>query len=55
MGLYTWYDAFEGRLCRFNPSGVYAHLAHCILIKQVQAAAAVHQDSSEVKSIDDWV
>ena len=29
--------------------------AHCILIKQVQAAATVHQDSGEVKSIDDWV
>ena len=34
---------------------VYAHLAHCILIKQVQATTAVHQDSREVKSIDDWV
>ena len=26
-----------------------------ILIKQVQAAAAIHEDSSEVKSIIDWV
>ena len=26
-----------------------------ILIKQVQAAAAVHKDSSEVKSVNDWV
>ena len=27
----------------------------CILIKQVQAAAAVHEDSSEVKSVNDWI
>ena len=26
-----------------------------ILIKQVQAAATVHQDSGEVKSVNDWV
>ena len=25
------------------------------MIKQFQAAAAVHKDSSEVKSVDDWV
>ena len=35
--------------------GVYAHFVHRILIKQVQAAAAVHQDSGKVKSFDDWV
>ena len=55
MGLYIWYDAFEGRFCGFDPRGVYTHFAHCVLIKQVQAAAAVRKDSSEVKSIDDWV
>ena len=26
-----------------------------ILIKQFQASAAVHKDSSEVKSVNDWV
>ena len=31
------------------------HFSHCILIKQVQAAAAVHEDSGEVKSVNDWV
>ena len=30
-------------------------ILHCILIKQVQDAVAVHQDSSEVKSVNDWV
>ena len=35
--------------------GSIAHFSHCILIKQVQAAAAVHEDSSEVKSVNDWV
>ena len=30
-------------------------LRTCILIKQVQATAAIYQDSREVKSIDDWV
>ena len=55
MGLYTWYDAFKGGLSGFDPRGVDTHFAHFILIKQVQAAAAVHQDSGEVKSIDDWV
>ena len=29
--------------------------AHCVLVKQVQAAAAIHKDSSEVKSVNDWV
>ena len=29
--------------------------AHCILIKQVQAAAPVHKDSSEVESVHDRV
>ena len=28
---------------------------HCVMIKQVQAAVAVHKDSSEVKFVDDWV
>ena len=55
MGLYTWYDAFEGRFCGFGPSGVYNHFAHCVLIKQVQAAATVHKDLSEVKSVNDGV
>ena len=35
--------------------GSNAHFPHCILIKQVQDAAAVHEDSSEVKSVNDWV
>ena len=35
--------------------GSNTHFAHCILIERVQAAAAVHKDSSEVKSVDDWV
>ena len=34
---------------------IYAHFPHCILVKQVQAAAPVHKDSSEVKSVDDGV
>ena len=55
MGFYTWNDALKGRFCGFDPSGVYTHFAHCVLIKQVQAAADVHKDSSEVKSVDDWV
>ena len=55
MGLYTWDDTFKGGFSGFDPRGVDAHLAHCILIKQVQATIAVHQDSREVKSIDDRV
>ena len=35
--------------------GSNTHFAHCILIEQVQAAAGVHKDSSEVKSVDDGV
>ena len=35
--------------------GSNSHFSHCILIKQVQAAAAIHQDSSEVKFVDDCV
>ena len=31
------------------------HFSHCILIEQVQAVAAVHKDSSEVKSVNNWV
>ena len=34
---------------------VDAHFAHCILIEQVQAAATVHKDASEVKSVNDGV
>ena len=55
MGLYTWDDTFKGGFSGFDPRGVYTHFAHCILIEQVQAAAAVHKDSSEVKSVDDGV
>ena len=35
--------------------GIYTHFVHCVLIKQVQAAAAIHKDSSEVKSVNNWV
>ena len=35
--------------------GSNTHFSHCILIKQVQAAATVHKDSSKVKSVNDWV
>ena len=28
---------------------------HCILVKQVQAAAAVHKDSSEMKYVNNWL
>ena len=38
-----------------NPRGIYAHFPHCILVKQVEAAAAVHKDSSEMKSVNNWV
>ena len=55
MGLYTWDDALKGGFGGFDPRGVYTHFAHCILIKQVQAAAAVHKDSSEMKSVNNWV
>ena len=55
MGLYTWDDAFKGGFAGFDPRGIDTHFSHYILIKQVQAAAAVHQNSSEVKPIDDWV
>ena len=55
MGLYTWDDTFKGGFGGFDPRGVYAHFTHCILIEQVQAAATVHHDSSEVKSVNDWV
>ena len=41
--------------CGFNPGWIYAHFPHCILVKQVQAAATVHEDSCEMKSVDDWV
>ena len=47
--------AFKGRFSGFNPRGIDAHFPHCILVKQVQADAAVHKDSSEVKSVNDWV
>ena len=55
MGLYTWDDTFKGGFSGSDPRGVYTHFAQCILIEQVQAAAAVYKDSSEVKSVDDWV
>ena len=29
--------------------------SHYVLVKQVKAAAAIHKDSSEVKSVNDWV
>ena len=31
------------------------HLADCILIEQVEAAATVHEDSREVESINNWI
>ena len=55
MGIYSWYDSLKGSLCGLNPRGINTHFAYCILIEQVQAAAAVHKDSSEVKSVDDGV
>ena len=55
MGLHTWDDTFKGGFSGFDPRGVYTHFAHCILIEQVQATAAVHEDSCEMKSVDDWV
>ena len=55
MGLYTWDDAFKGGFAGFDSRGVYTHFADCVLVKQVQAAAAIHKDSSEVKSVNDWV
>ena len=55
MGLYTCDDALKGGFGGFDPQGIDTHFAHCILIEQVQAAAAVHKDSSEVKSVNDGV
>ena len=55
MGLYTWDDAFKGGFGGFDPQGIDTYFSHCILIEQVQAAAAVHKDLSEVKSVDDGV
>ena len=55
MGLYTWNYTFEGGFGGFDPRGIDAHFAHCVLIKQVQAAAAIHKDSREVESVNDWV
>ena len=55
MGLYTWDDALKGGFGGFDPRGIYTHFVHCILIKQVQAAAAVHEDSCEVECVNDWV
>ena len=55
MGLYTRDDIFKGGFSGFYSRGIDTHFSHCILIKQVQAAAAVHKDSSEVKSINDGV
>ena len=48
-------DTFEGGFSGFDPRGVYTHFAHCILIEEVQAAAAVHKYSGEVKFVDDGV
>ena len=55
MVLYTWDDALKGGFDRFDPRGIDTQLAHYILIEQVQAAATVHKDSSEVKSVNDGV
>ena len=55
MGLYTWDDALKGGFGGFDPRGIDTHFSHCILIEQVQAVAAVHKDSSEVKSVNDGV
>ena len=55
MGLYTWDDTLKGGFGGFDPRGIYTHFLHCILIKQVQASATVHKDSSEMKSVDDVV
>ena len=38
--------------CGLDPWGIDPHFAHCILIEQVQAAAAIHEDSREVESVD---
>ena len=35
--------------------GLMPIFLHCVLVKQVQATAAIHEDSSEVKSVNDWV
>ena len=55
MGLYTWDETLKGGFGGFDPRGIYTHFAHYILIEQVQDAAAIHKDSSEVKSVDDGV
>ena len=55
MGLWAWRYSFKGSIAVANFRWVYPHFAHCVLIKQVQAAAAIHKDSSEVKFANDWV
>ena len=55
MGLYTWDDTFKGGFAGFDPRGIDTHFSHFVLIKQVQAAAAVHKNSREVESADGWV
>ena len=55
MGLYTWDDAFKGGFARFDPRGIDTHFSHYILIELVHVAAAVHEDSCEVESINYWV
>ena len=30
-------------------------ILHCVLIEQIEAATTVHEDSRQVKSINDWV
>ena len=55
MGLWAWRYSFKGSIAAAIFCWVYTHFAHCVLVKQVQAAAAIHKDSSEMVSINYWV
>jgi hypothetical protein len=45
------YDAVEGGLAKMEMGLFDAHLLHCVTVQDVDAAAAVYEDSSQVDRV----
>ena len=50
MSPWAWRYSFKGSIAMANFRWVYPHFADCILVYQVETAAAVYQDSREASS-----
>ena len=55
MGLWAWYYSIKGSITVADSCRVYPHLADSVLIYQIKTTAAIHEDTSEMVSIDYWV